>query len=451
MLYPIKRGLDIPISGQPAQDIKPGPEIRSVALLGDDYIGMKPTLLVQPGDKVQLGQQIFADKKTPGVVYTSPGAGTVRDVVRGEKRKFLSMIIDLDGEGEVTFDTHDNVGDLSREAVTKQLVDSGLWPSLRTRPFSRVPEPGTEPHSIFVTAMDTNPLAPDAELIIDGHKDHFVTGLSVISKLTLGKTFVCTGEDSRVPGENVPNTSFAQFSGPHPAGLVGTHIHLLDPVSRLKTVWSIGYQDVIAIGHLFSTGKIMTERVISVAGPQVSSPGLIRTRVGACLDDIVTTDTANLENARVISGSILDGRISASPLNYLGRYSNQVAVLEEGTHREFLGWQKPGFDKHTVTRVYGGSWIKDKLFALTTSQGGSKRAMVPIGTYEKVMPLDLLPTQLLRSMIFGVKTGETEEAERLGVLELAEEDVALCTYVCPGKYDYAGILRDNLETIEKEG
>ncbi|MCL4121371.1 UNVERIFIED_CONTAM: hypothetical protein GTU68_041025 [Idotea baltica] len=446
MTFKIKQGLDLPISGQPKQDIQAGPSVTKVAILGDDYIGMRPTMLVKEGDTVKLGQALFEDKKRPGVLLTSPGAGTVSAVTRGAKRKFESIEIELNGDDEVTFASHSDLGALERDAVQAQLVESGMWVSFRTRPYSRTPELGTDPNSIFVTAMDTNPLAADPELIIANNKDLFVSGLQVIRKLTSGKVHVCHRNDSRVPGDSIPNVELHEFSGPHPAGLPGTHIHFIDPVGPTKTVWQIGYQDVIAIGHLFTTGKLMTERVVAVGGPVVSEPVLVKTRLGANLEELVPSEKADLANARVISGSILSGRKASPNKHYLGRFHDQVSVLEEGNKREFLGWQMPGADKFSVTKIYAGSWMK-KLFPMTTSTGGSKRAMVPMGTYEKVMPLDILPTQLLRSLI----SGDTEESQLLGALELAEEDLALCTFVCPGKYNYGEILRENLTVIEKEG
>lgn len=447
MVHQIKKGLDLPVSGQPIQSIHPGSPVSSVALLGDDYVGMKPTMLVKEGDKVKLGQPLFEDKKTPGVLHTSPGCGTIKAVNRGEKRKFESIEIELNGDDQETFDKYDSPGSVTREQAETLLVKSGLWTAFRTRPFSRVPELGSEPNSIFVTAIDTKPLAADPKVIIEQNKDLFISGLTVVSKLTRGKTFVCSAPDAGTPGENIPDVQIEQFAGPHPAGLPGTHMHVLDPVGDSKINWHIDYQEVIAIGHLFTTGKIMTERVVSVAGPQVGKPALYKARLGACLDDVIGVAEPNLDNARVISGSIVGGRQSAPTKNYLGRFHNQISVLEEGNKREFLGWQMPGFDKFTTTRVYAGSWLKNKLFPLTTSTGGSKRAMVPIGSYEQIMPLDILPTQLLRSLIVG----DTDQAQKLGALELSEEDLALCTFVCPGKYEYGSILRENLTTIEKEG
>jgi Na+-transporting NADH:ubiquinone oxidoreductase subunit A len=447
MVFELKEGLDIPISGKPVQDIQPGPAITSVGLLGDDYIGMRPTMLVNVGDQVKLGQPVFSDKKNEGVIYVAPGAGTVKAINRGAKRKFDSLEIELAGDEEVTFQQFDNVDELEREQVQSQLVDAGMWNAFRTRPYSKVPQLNTDPNSIFVTAMDTNPLSAEPELIISSNKELFTTGLHIVSKLTQGKTFVCTRPDSRIPGEEIPDVVMEEFQGPHPAGLAGTHIHFLDPVSPNKTVWTIGYQDVIAIGYLFTTGRIMTERVVAVGGPVVAKPGLLKSRLGACLDDFFADGATDLNNARVISGSPLCGRKSVPTKNYLGRYHNQISVVGEGNQREFLGWQMPGFDKFSITKIYGGSWLKDKLFPLTTSTGGSKRAMVPVGTYECVMPLDMLPTPLLRALI----SGETEDSQMLGALELDEEDLALCTYVCPGKYDYGSILRENLTLIEKEG
>ena len=447
MIRKINRGLNVPISGRPVQQILTGPTIQQVGLIGDDYYGMRPTMLVQPGDSVKLGQPLFTDKKTEGIIYTSPGAGTVVDVVRGKKRKFESIIIELSGDDEsnqVIFDVDSS--EISREIIRDKLVESGLWTSFRTRPFSRIPAPDSIPNSIFVTAIDTNPLAAEPELVINPNRENFVGGLNAIKLLTDGPVFVCTHSDTRVPGDKIPGVRIEEFAGPHPAGLPGTHIHFLDPVSAKKTVWHLGYQDVIAIGHFFATGRLMTERVVSVAGPAVAKPGLFSTRLGASVNDLVAGQLTT-DNARIVSGSVLCGRKAESPVNFLGRYDLQISVLAEGNQREFLGWQKPGGDKFSVTKIYLGSWLKDKLFPMTTNINGSHRSMVPVGTYERVMPLDILPTQLLRALIVG----DTDEAQQLGALELAEEDMGLCTFVCPGKYEFGKILRDNLVCIEKEG
>lgn len=445
----IKQGLDLPILGCPEQRVEVGPLVRSVALLGNDYVGMKPTMLVSPGDRVALGQPIFEDKKTPGVIYTSPAAGIVGEVIRGAKRKFEAVTINIEGDESVTFDAareKDPVS-LGGGVIESVLVKSGLWTALRTRPFGKVPSLGSKPSSIFVTAIDTNPLAADPAVVLSERKNQFVLGLQALTQLGAGVVYVCKAAGASVAGEEVKGVTVAEFAGPHPAGLAGTHIHYLDPVGPKKTVWYIGYQDVIAIGSLFQTGKLDVRRVISLAGPKVKQPRLLETRLGACIDDLTVDAVVDDCRVRLISGSVLCGHNAAAPHNYLGRYHQQVSVIEEGDHREFLGWQKPGFDKYSVTRVFASAINPSQKFAFTTSTGGSERAMVPLGTYEKVMPLDMLPTQLLRSLIVR----DTDAAQSLGALELEEEDVALCTFVCPGKYEYGSLLRQNLNTIEREG
>jgi len=453
MAITIKKGLDIPIAGQPVQQIAAGPNVTRVALLGDDYHGMRPTMLVQEGESVRLGDPLFEDKKIPGVLFTSPGAGTVRAINRGQKRKFLSIEIDLGGDEQVQFDVPANLGSMDRDVARSVLVNSGMWTALRTRPFSKTPAPESQAHSIFVTAMDTQPLSSEPELIIKEYSDYFVNGLTVLTRINDGPVYVCTRTESRVPGKDVAGVTFEEFDGPHPAGNVGTHIHFLDPVNRDKSVWHISYHDVIAIGHLFLTGRILVDRVVSIAGPLVNEPKLFRTRLGANLTELVkgnlqtpTGSGKGQSAARLISGSPLSGHQAVSPVDYLGRFDLQVTALEEGYQREFLGWQRPGANKFSVTGVYLGSWLKKK-FNMNTNLNGGHRAIVPVGVYERVMPLDLMPTQLLKSLIIE----DTEESQMLGALELDEEDLSLCTYVCPGKYEYGSILRKNLERIEKEG
>lgn len=449
MIHKIQRGLNVPLSGAPVQEIRPGPDVRTVAILGDDYLGLRPTLLVKVGDKVRLGQPLMADKSSEKIVYTAPGSGSVSDIVRGPKRRFDSIVLELDGNDAhdpVTFPRTTATGELERESVRERLLQSGWWPALRTRPYSKIPNPGQVPHSIFVTAMDTQPLAAEPELIIDQRRAEFVHGLHVLKTLTDGIVFVCVRGDSRVPGQGIERVQFEEFVGPHPAGLPGTHIHFLDPVHAKKTVWYLNYQDVIGIGHLFLTGQVLVERIVSIAGPMVVKPGLFRTRLGANVDDLVRGRLSEGE-IRVVSGSVLNGRTAVPPNQFLGRYHLQVSALAEGREREFLGWQKPGGDKFSVTKTFLGSLRKGQLFPMTTNLHGSARAIVPIGTYERVMPLDILPTQLLKALIVG----DTETAQSLGALELDEDDLALCTFVCPGKYDYSSILRGNLARIEKEG
>ncbi|WP_278397203.1 Na(+)-translocating NADH-quinone reductase subunit A [Stutzerimonas kunmingensis] len=442
----IKRGLDLPIAGAPAQRIEAGRPVRSVAVVGFDYPTMKPTMAVQVGDRVKLGQILFSDKKSEGVHYTAPGAGVVSAVHRGEKRVLQSVVIDLEGDEEVTFTSYSpaQLDGLNSEQVRENLQQSGLWTALRTRPFSKVPAVDATPASIFVTAIDTHPLAADPAIIIAEQPEAFEAGLKVLTNLA--KVFMCKAPNASLPGESLAKVQVESFNGPHPAGLAGTHIHFLDPVSASKSVWTIGYQDVIAVGKLFTSGRLSVERVVALAGPVVEQPRLVRARLGANLDELTAGELQPGAN-RVVSGSLLGGRTAHGAFAYLGRYHQQVSCLREGKEREMLHYMRPGVDKHSILNIYISKLMAGKKFAFSTSTNGSPRAMVPVGNYEEVMPLDVLPTQLLRALIVG----DTEVAQKLGCLELDEEDLALCSYVCAGKYEYGPILRDNLTRIEKEG
>ena len=359
-----------------------------------------------------------------------------------------SLVIEVEGDDAVEFTPLVEKDFLrgNREQITELLASSGLWTSFRTRPFSKVPAVGAVPRSIFVQAMDTNPLAADPMPWIQSHEADFRIGLQSLAKLTDGKVHVCHRPDSVIPNVGVPSVSTSTFEGPHPAGLPGTHIHFLDPVGLRKTVWYANYQDVIAIGHLVATGRINNERMISIAGPSVTRPQVVRTRVGACVNQLTNGMLADGTH-RVISGSVLSGRRIESPMCYLGRYHLQVSAIPECSHREFLGWMSPGGDRFSVKNIFTSALNRARTFAFSTTTGGSKRAMVPIGMYDKVMPLDILPTFLLRSLI----TKDTEQAQALGCMELDEEDLALCTFVCPGKTEYGPLLRASLNQIELDG
>ena len=452
MVTKTKKGLNVPIAGEPEQVIyTDAGAVRTVALIGSDYVGLKPTLQVAEGDPVKLGDVLFVDKQNPGVFFTSPGSGVVKAINRGPRRVLESVVIELGGSDEALFLAYaeSQLGDLTTQQVKDNLLNSGLWTSLRTRPYSKIPSPDSTPHSIFVNAMDTSPLAGRPEVVIQERADDFRNGLTVLAKLTDGKVYVCKDPSHQVPAPNGPNFEVAEFEGPHPAGLVGTHIHFLDPVSAKKTVWHVDFQSVLAIGALFVTGRVNVERVISLAGPLVNRPRLIRTRLGANLSDLVKGELVPDKEARVVSGSVIHGALAENSLDYLGRYHHQVSVIEEGRTREFMGWVAPGGEKYSFLNVLLSGLPKERgrTFPMTSSRWGSPRAIVPVGVYEDVMPLDILPTQLLKALVVG----DTDTAQALGCLELDEEDLALCTFVDPGKHDFGPVLRNNLTRIEKEG
>ncbi len=430
------------MGGRPELTISPGNDVSSVGLVGFDTPGLKPKMAVAVGDRVKLGQVLFTDKRNPEVCYTSPGAGVVSLVNRGERRVLNSVVIELDGNDAETFST--DQGD--EQQVRSTLCKSGLWRMLRTRPFSRIPQPDARPNSIFVTAINTNPLAGNPALVIGEDAEAFVDGVRILAKLTDGKVFVCTRPDSGIPVPEGEQFEHAEFAGPHPAGLVGTHIHFLDPVSIHKTVWHIGYQNTMAIGRLFREGKLSTERVIALGGPMVKNPRLVRTRRGASTADLLEGELKP-GNARVISGSVLSGHRASGMLGWLGAYHNQISVLSEDRSREFMHWMRLGRRKYSASRAFVSAVTHNGDYPLTTTQNGSPRAMVSIGAFERIMPLDILPTPLLKALLVR----DTDSAQQLGALELDEEDLALCSFVCNGKYNYGPHLRKALDDIEAYG
>ncbi|MBX2850045.1 MAG: Na(+)-translocating NADH-quinone reductase subunit A [Acidiferrobacterales bacterium] len=445
MHFKLKKGLEIPLRGRPDQRVETVADATSVAVLGSDYIGLKPTMLVSEGDTVKLGTPLFEDKKNPGIFVTAPASGKVAEINRGAKRALVSVVIDIEGEEAEEFTSVGDVTELNAEQIRTTLLKSGLWTAFRTRPYGKVPAADAVPSSIFVNAMDTNPLALDPTLIINENASKFATGISVLAKFDL-PVYVCQEQSAKLPEVGSSLVKAAYFSGPHPAGLSSTHVHYLDPVNASKQVWCIGYQDVIAIGQLFLNGRMDATRYVAVAGPYVNSPRVFTTRLGAKVSELVQGRTSE-GITRVISGSVLNGHNAAGDQDYLGRYDTQISVIEENDDREFMGWIAPGTAKFSALNVFISSILKPKAYNITSSQNGSPRAVVPIGVYEKVMPLDILPTPLLKSIL--VK--DTDSAQELGCLELVEEDLALCSFVDPGKHDFGPALRTTLTQIEREG
>ena len=448
MRIKIKKGLDIPLTGEPEKLISDGAEIKTVAAVATDVSGIRPRMAVQVGDKVRLGQVLYSDKRNPDVPFTAPGAGEVVAVNRGARRALQSVVIRLEGDDAESFKSwkSSELDTLDQQEARDNLIASGLWTTLRTRPFSRIPTPDAEPAAIFVTAIDTNPLAIDPGFFIQQDPDAFADGLKVLSRIADCPIYLCTAPESGIKCPDSDRFRHAEFEGPHPAGLVGTHIHFLEPVSKNKTVWHIGFQHVTALGRLFTTGRLPTERLITLCGPMALKPRVLKTRIGASTADLLKGETAS-GDLRVISGSALGGHRAAGPLAYLGRYQTQLTVLQEDRSRVFLEWMMPGANRYSLTRTFASAVLGRSAFNLTTTQNGSPRAMVSTGAFESIMPLDVLATPLLKALLVE----DTDRAQELGCLELAEEDLALCSFVCNGKHDYGAYLRMNLTEIEVNG
>jgi Na+-transporting NADH:ubiquinone oxidoreductase subunit A len=408
-----RKGLDVQVGGEPIQKISEANAVSSVAVLGGDYPGLRPSLLVAAGDPVRLGQPLFLDRRHPDVLYTAPGGGIVTVVNRGERRTLASVVVSLDAEeDEVAFDALPGhaLQNPDRARVVARLLESGLWTALRERPFGGVPGPGAVPRSLFITAMDTNPLAARPEFVIAAHARDFADGLAVLGCLTDGPVFLCKAVGAEVPAGEPERVTVAEFSGPHPAGLPGTHIHFLDPVGGGGTVWQIGYQDVIAVGRLFTTGRLWMDRVVAITGPAVHRARLVQTRLGANLDDLLRGEVGD-DGCQIVSGSVLSGRRATEAQSFLGRHDVQVSVVPaDGAGPA----SRPG-------------------------------PMLPLDTFDSAMPLGILPSPLLRALLVG----DVDMARRLGCLELVEEDVALMSYLCPGGNDYGPLLRACLDDIRK--
>jgi Na+-transporting NADH:ubiquinone oxidoreductase subunit A len=434
------KGLDLPISGSPSLDLDSSTAVNSVAILGADYVGLKPTMMVDEDDIVQSGQKLFENKKNPGTFVTSHLSGVVTSINRGEKRRFISLVIDEDSSIDplnFNFDDYNNQIDF--------LVDTGALAYFRTRPYNRMPDPNILPSAIFINACDTNPLSVDPfELIkINDDQELFNDGLKFIASIDNNIKVFCSYQNENFD-QSVLNIIYKQFKGPHPAGLVGSHIHFLHPVGQNRSVWNISWQEVISIGYLLKNKILRSEKLISFGGPNVHDPKILKLKYGSNLSEVSAGKV--LDNSRIISGSILNGHTAENVMNYLSAFDNQVSVLPDESNDILFNWAMPGSKLHSMLPAFISSWIKPKEFKFNVSMNGGNRAIVPISSYQEIMPLNILTTQLLKCLV----TFDIELGEKLGVLELAPEDLALASYVCPSKYDYQSILNSNLEKMYEE-
>lgn len=427
----IRRGYDLPISGAAGTRIERGAAGRRVAVLGSDYPGIRPSLNVAEGDPVSLGDPLFADRKRDAIRFCAPGSGRVSAILRGRRRALLAVVIDL--EDSATTRRVDvpagRIDGLAPDVVRDSLLRYGLWPALRARPYGGIPDADAQAHALFVTAIDTEPLAPEPALVIAAAADAFGAGLRVLARLHTGPLYLCTSPRFDIDLPPLDKLQHVRFAGPHPAGLAGTHIHRLAPASEQRPAWHIGYQDVIAIGRLFGDGMLDVSRTVAVAGPAVSRPGLVRTRLGAELDPLVR-DRGLGADARVISGSALAGREWTPEQPFLGCYHRQISVLVEAIPRDERR-ERPG-EGFSLTSPLA-RWLLRRPRRLDTRRVGRPAGLVPFEVYERVFPFDLPVIPLLRSLL----AGDAEKAIELGALELEAEDFGLLSAVCPARYDYA--------------
>jgi Na+-transporting NADH:ubiquinone oxidoreductase subunit A len=442
----LKKGLDIRIKGA-AEKIYAG-EVYSThyGVKPTDFPGLTPKLNVREGEMVLAGSSLFHDKIRPEILFTSPVSGKVVSITRGDRRRILEVVVEKSGDEFIDFGKSDSAG-LSREKVREVLQSSGLWPAIRQRPYHIIANPSDVPKAIFISGFDTAPLAPDCNFIMDNSStSSFNIGISAIGKLTDGKiNLILNGKgDSSEALKKVPGVEISYFSGPHPAGNVGVHIHHLNPINKGEIIWFVNIQDVIAIGRLFEEGVYRHDRIIALTGSEVLHSQYFKVRSGASISPLIKENTAP-GNLRHISGNVLTGtRIEST--GYLGYYDSQVTVIPEGDYFEFFGWIKPGINKFSFSKTFASRLFPRKSYSLDTNLHGGERAFVMTGLYEKVVPMDIYPMQLLKAIL----AEDIDMMENLGIYEIAEEDFALCEYICPSKIEIQSIVRKGLDLMIRE-
>ncbi len=442
----LKKGYDIPVQGAAEKVLSGDINPSKFGVKPVDFPGLIPKLNVRPGDQVKAGSPLFHNKINPDILFTSPVSGTVLSVERGDRRKMLEVVVEKQGDDYISFGKADPLS-LSREQVTRLLLKSGLWPAVRQRPYNIVAKPFENPKAIFISGFDTAPLAPDLDFVIDNYADgSFQTGINALTKLTDGKIhLVLNGKaDSSQVLKGAAGIEISYFSGPHPAGNVGVHIHHIDPVNKGEVVWTVNLQDIIAIGRLFSEGIYKPERIIALTGSEVMHPQYYRmlsgSSVKACAEGNIKPG-----NVRYISGNILTGS-GITDEGFLGYYDSQFTVIPEGDYFEFFGWALPGTGKLSFSRTFASAFMPKKQFRPDTNFHGGERAFVMTGLYEKVLPMDIYPMQLFKAIL----AEDIDLMENLGIYEVAEEDFALCEFICPSKIEIQSIIRKGLDLMIKE-
>jgi Na+-transporting NADH:ubiquinone oxidoreductase subunit A len=443
----IKRGLDLKLIGEAEKSLLALPIAEVFAIKPKDFVGLTPKLLVKVGANVVAGTPLFYDKNNEKIQFCSPVSGEVIEIVRGDKRVILEIKILADREIKYASFAKSNPNELSRDLIIEQLLHSGVWPFIRQRPYGTIANPGDTPKAIFISAFDSNPLAPDTNFIMTGKESFFQTGLDALQQLTTGKIHL------NVKANSSPAPAFAQakkvqintLSGPHPAGNVGVQIHHIDPINKGEVIWYIHPQDVVIIGKLFEEGIFDATRILALTGSQVENPKYYKTLVGAAIKNMLTDAGLKKGDNRIISGSILSG--SQIPADgFLGFYDSQITVIPEGNEYEFMGWLAPGFNKFSVSRTFFSWLTPNKKHLLTTNTHGEERPFVMTGQYEKVFPMDIYPVQLLKSILIE----DIDMMEKLGIYEVTEEDFALCELVCTSKIKSQEIIRKGLDIVRKE-
>ena len=439
----LKKGLDIKLEGEADRGKRFPVACSRYAVKPTDFRALVPRIEVAVGDTVKAGDVLFSNKHVPAVKFTSPVSGTVEEIRRGEKRKVLAVVVKADEEIAYKEFAVAPVAALTGERVVELLLESGLWPLIKQRPYDIVANPATRPKAIFVPAFDSSPLAPDYNVLLEDERESLQAGFDALGKLTGGALHL-----NARPGEwrDAPRgVTVHYFSGPHPAGNAGVQIHHLDPVNKGEIAWVVNLPDVALIGRFFLHGRVDLRERIALAGSEVTTPAYLDTIAGASIGEIVAGRSRERERQRVISGNVLTGeRVELD--SFLGFYHRMITVIPEGDRHEFLGWATPGFGKFSMSRAFPSFLFPGKRYRLDANYHGEERAFVMSGQYEKVLPLDIFPVYLLKAIL----AGDVEKMEQLGIHEVAPEDLALCEFVCTSKIPVQEIVSRGIESMMKE-
>jgi Na+-transporting NADH:ubiquinone oxidoreductase subunit A len=472
----IRKGLDLPISGAAEKRLTDARSIMTYAIKPTDFVGLTPRLLVEEGEMVDVGDALFCDKSDERIRFTSPVSGRVKAFVRGEKRKLLEVVVEVDAKAysSARLDSKSSPIPMDADAIKEAMLQCGLWTQLRQRPFGTVASPDDNPKAIFVSTFSSAPLAPDYDFIMRGKEEALKKGLEALAKLTNGKVHVCFRPNQRLAKQlSTLNSQLSThyIKGSHPAGNIGTQIAHIDPINKGEIVWTMNLQDVAVLGELVATGIYKPERIVAVTGPNTKNPHYYRVRFGACLAEITKAQLLNDEypkmdandatkENRVISGDILSGTQIAAD-GFLSAYDDLVSILPEGDYYDFMGWLMPGFRKFSFSRTFLSGFMPkstfkpmgielprfEKFWKFDTNTHGDMRPLVFTGNFERVFPFDIYPTQLIKACIIG----DIELMENLGIYEVEPEDFALCEFIDTSKTDIQTIIREALEKLRKEG
>ncbi|MDR2009168.1 MAG: Na(+)-translocating NADH-quinone reductase subunit A [Bacteroidales bacterium] len=444
--YKIRKGLDIKLKGEPLPEMKGQISAKYFVLRPDDFFGIIPKLKLKKNDTVKRGEVVYFDKNIPEIFFTSPVSGKILDIIRGEKRKIIEIIIEADEKDElVKFDITNDFTD-NPELLKNILLASGAWPLIKQRPYGIVANPNDKPRDIFISFFDSAPLTADFDFILKDKKEQINTALKALKNFTGSKLFLNFKKDSKLVDiiDNKGDYEINYFDGPHPAGLVGVQINHIKPVNKGDIVWTINAADLVIVGNILLTGEYYPERTVALSGSEIKNPGYYKIVAGSDIKEIIKNNTEN-NNYRVISGSVLTGRnVSDNPS--LGFFDTTITVIPEGNHYEMFGWAAPGLNKLSNSKTFLSALIPNKKFEIDTNLHGGERAYVVTGEYEKVCPMDIYPQLLVKAVI----TEDIDKMEQLGIYEVIEEDLALCEFVCTSKIEVQSIIRSGLELIRKE-